>query len=73
MVLGDEDLYLAVRRQLEDVGATTYSIEDLNTIFRFPVFTRGERPIGGAGEAAKWLPLMGLFRLMTSGWAVRWH
>lgn len=38
-----------------------YSIEDLNLIFRFPVYTAGERPKGGAGESAKWLPLLALF------------
>ncbi len=39
----------------------SYSIDDLNMIFRFPIFTQGERPKGGAGEAAKWLPLLALF------------
>jgi len=38
-----------------------YSIDDLNMIFRFPVFTTGERPRAGGGEAAKWLPLLALF------------
>lgn len=38
-----------------------YSIEDLNLIFRFPIYTTGERPKGGAGEAAKWLPLLALY------------
>lgn len=38
-----------------------YSIDDLTTIFNFPVFTDNERPSGGAGEAAKWLPLLALF------------
>lgn len=39
-----------------------YSIDDLNLIFgTFPIFTTGERPLGGAGEAAKWLPLLALF------------
>jgi integrase len=38
-----------------------YSVEDLNLIFRFPIFTEGARPRGGAGEAAKWLPILALF------------
>lgn len=38
-----------------------YSLDDLNTIFQSPIFQAGERPTGGAGEAAKWLPLLGLF------------
>lgn len=31
------------------------SIDDLNTIFRFPIYTKRERPKGGGGEAAKWI------------------
>lgn len=38
-----------------------YSIDDLNMIFRFPVFTTGERPAAGGVEATKWLPLLALF------------
>ena len=38
-----------------------YSIDDLNKIFQFPIFTLDERPRAGAGEAAKWLPLLALF------------
>ncbi|KAB1443747.1 site-specific integrase [Pseudodesulfovibrio senegalensis] len=38
-----------------------YSVEDMNKIFRFPVYTNGERPIGGRGEAAYWLPLLAAF------------
>ena len=38
-----------------------YSIDDLKTIFGSPVFKDGFRPIGGGGEAAKWLPLLALF------------
>lgn len=46
---------------VEDKAHGPYSIEDLNLIFRFPVYTEGERPKGGGGEAAKWLPLLALF------------
>ncbi|WP_156900653.1 site-specific integrase [Maridesulfovibrio bastinii] len=38
-----------------------YSVEDLNTIFRFPIYTENDRPQAGAGEAAKWLPLLAAF------------
>lgn len=38
-----------------------FSLDDLKTIFTSPVFTEGFRPVGGAGEAAKWLPLLALF------------
>ena len=36
-------------------------LEDLNKLFGSPVFTAGARPGGGKGEAAFWLPLLGLF------------
>jgi integrase len=38
-----------------------YDASDLSRIFSFPVFTSGERPVAGGGEAAKWLPLLALF------------
>ena len=38
-----------------------YSPQDLKVIFGSEVFTKGARPIGGGGEAAKWLPLLALF------------
>lgn len=37
-----------------------YDVDDLRTIFSSPVY-RGERPKGGAGEAAFWLPLLAAF------------
>jgi integrase len=38
-----------------------YSAQDLRVIFGSEVFTQGARPVGGGGEAAKWLPLLALF------------
>ena len=38
-----------------------YDVEDLKAIFSMPIFTMGERPVGGAGEAARWLPLIALW------------
>lgn len=38
-----------------------YSTDDLNLIFHLPIYTQGERPRAGRGEAAKWLPLLALF------------
>jgi integrase len=32
--------------------------QELQAIFRLPVFTKGERPGGGKGEASYWLPLL---------------
>jgi integrase len=56
----------AVRMKVHDPakdehGRLPYDTEDLKTIFGSAVFRDGERPKGGAGEAAKWLPLMALF------------
>jgi len=41
--------------------ATGLSVVELNAVFSLPVFTAGERPLGGRGEAAYWLPLILLF------------
>jgi len=38
-----------------------YSFDDLRTIFSSPIFTEGLRQDGGAGEAAYWLPVLGLY------------
>jgi integrase len=38
-----------------------FDLVSLNAIFSSPVFTEGERPAGGKGEAAYWLPLLALF------------
>lgn len=35
--------------------------EELFSIFSGPVYSVGERPVGGAGEAAYWLPILGLY------------
>lgn len=37
-----------------------FSVPQLDALFAQEVFTKGKRPIGGSGEAAFWLPLMGL-------------
>ena len=38
-----------------------FNIAELNTLFASPVFTKGERPKPGRGEAAFWMPLLALF------------
>jgi integrase len=35
--------------------------EELRTLFSSAIFTQGDRPVAGKGEAAFWLPLMALF------------
>ena len=42
-------------------GGAPFDLEELQTIFGTPVFIGGERPEGGQGEAAFWLPLLALF------------
>ena len=38
-----------------------YSAKDMKKIFNFPIYTKGHRPVGGAGEAAYWLPLLATY------------
>lgn len=38
-----------------------FDAESLVKVFSSPIYTAGERPKGGAGEAAYWLPLLSLF------------
>ena len=47
--------------RLEKKARVPFDSEDLRKIFNAPVFTSGERPQAGAGEAAYWLPLIALF------------
>ncbi len=49
------------KKQAKERKRYPYTIEDLNALFALPVFTAGERPEGGAGEAAYWLPLLAAF------------
>ena len=39
----------------------SFDLASLNAIFGSPVYTSGERPTQGRGEAAYWLPLLALF------------
>ena len=45
----------------EGDGRPPYTDADLKVIFSSPVFKEGQRPKGGAGEAAFWLPYLALF------------
>jgi integrase len=38
-----------------------FSQADLKAIFGSPIYTKGERPVAGAGEAAYWLPLIAMY------------
>lgn len=53
-----------VKVKAAKVSSTTrlpYTVEDMNKIFRFPIYTEGDRPQGGCGEAAYWVPLIAAF------------
>ena len=50
-----------IEPSIEDPGRADYGLEDIRKILECPIYTRGTRPRGGGGEAAAWLPLMGLY------------
>ncbi|SOZ99794.1 putative Phage integrase [Cupriavidus taiwanensis] len=50
----------AVRKATATVR-DAFSVDELNMLFASPVFVQGQRPAKGGGEAAYWLPLLGLF------------
>ena len=41
-------------------GRLPYDADDLKTIFTSSIYTKGERPKAGGGEAAYWLPLLAM-------------
>lgn len=48
------------RVKAKDVGRRLqFTREQLTALFSGPVHARGERPAGGAGEAAYWMPVLG--------------
>lgn len=44
-----------------------WDADELNKLFRSPVYTKGKRPAGGAGEAAYWLPVLALYHGLRAG------
>ncbi|QXG80054.1 DUF6538 domain-containing protein [Rhodospirillum rubrum] len=48
-------------KRASEVRRLPYDAEDLKAIFSSPVFTCGDRPLAGSGEASFWLPLLALF------------
>jgi len=55
------DPFARMRLDVDDSDRAPFETEELKAIFSSPVFTKGQRPQGGKGEAAYWLPLLGLF------------
>jgi len=49
-------------RLVEDASdRDAFTVDELNMLFAAPVFAEGERPAPGKGDAAFWLPLLGLY------------
>jgi integrase len=55
------DPFADMRVEEDESERAPFEIEELRVIFGSPVFTEGQRPAGGKGEAAFWLPLLALF------------
>lgn len=53
----DQDMERPTRRR----APRGFNSDELRAIFGLPIFTAGERPLGGKGEASYWLPLLLLF------------
>jgi integrase len=55
------DPFSKMRLAEEASDRDAFTVDELNLLFAAPVFTNGERPAPGRGEAAFWLPLLGLY------------
>jgi hypothetical protein len=55
------DPFSRMRLEEDDPDREPFTTAELKLLFAAPVFTKGERPVGGRGVAAFWLPLIGLF------------
>jgi integrase len=55
------DPFAKMRLEEDQSERQPFNTAELTLLFATPVFTAGERPTGGRGEAAYWLPLLGLF------------
>jgi integrase len=55
------DPFAGMRLEDDASDREPFTIAELQMLFGSPVFTKGDRPRAGQGEAAYWLPLLGLF------------
>jgi len=55
------DPFSRMRLKEDPSGRDAFTVTELNLLFAASVFTRGERPTPGRGEAAFWLPLLSLY------------
>ena len=64
-IISDEvpwsDPFSKMRLEEDEPSRELLQADDLKKLFASPVFTKGDRPAGGKGEAAFWLPLLALF------------
>ncbi len=56
----DKTVKIRVDSRAKGVNSTPFTPEELGAIFGSEVFRGGKRPLGGAGEASFWLPLIAL-------------
>jgi hypothetical protein len=55
------DPFSRMRLKEDPSDRDAFTATELNLLFAASVFTKGERPTPGRGEAAFWLPLLGLY------------
>lgn len=55
------DPFSNMRLDEDEPDREPWEISELRTLFTSPVYTEGFRPDGGRGEAAYWLPLLGIY------------
>jgi integrase len=55
------DPFADMRLDEDESSRAPFEVRELQAIFTTAVFTKDERPKGGQGEAACWLPLLALF------------
>jgi integrase len=55
------DPFSRMRLKEDPSGRDAFTVSELNLLFAASVFTKGERPAPGRGEAAFWLPLLSLY------------
>jgi integrase len=55
------DPFAGLRLETEEPKREPFTASELRTLFVSPVFTAGDRPDGGQGDVAFWLPLLALF------------
>ena len=58
---GNPALGIRIKSKTNEFKRLPFDNSDLSIIFKSSVFSNGHRPVGGAGEAAFWFPLIALY------------